>query len=360
MEFIYASNIDSEKPIMVINGYIGLDEDGVMGIDGGIFQRELIALDSMEKEAIEIQINSPGGCVINGYNIFSAMIMAKTKIETINVGLCASTASWLFEAGDTRTAMDYSITMVHNPFNTSGEEGKALMVFKESIVKMLSNRTGKTELEISGLMNVETWMDSIQCKEFGFCDNIRTSKNEKPVLSKTKNAFKEAFNFVNSITNNKPIIKMNYSKICNKLNIMEASNEETILNTIDSILNKYAAELTTAENSISEKETELSEVKKKLADLEVSSKEALNAKNAVFAKAMVKNYHNRISAESIESWEKKAESDLEGTEELLKSIPLNLAGKSLTPKSEAAVVETPTNAASLMAEVRFNNLKKII
>jgi hypothetical protein len=273
------------------------------------------------------------------------------------VGLCASTASWLFGAGSERVAMDYSITMIHNPFNPENPDQKVLQVFTDSIVKMLANRSGRNEEEMANLMAVETWMDSSQCKEMGLCDSIRTSKNDKPVLSKTKNAFKEAFNFVNSITN--PIIKMNYSKICNKLGIVEASNEDTVLNTIDAIMNKSAADLASAQNLVSEKETELVEIKKKLADLEASSKEELAVKNALVAKAMVKNYHNRISAESIESWEKKAESDLEGTEELLKSIPINKVGANLSDKKEnSKTVEAPTNAASLMAEIRVQNLKK--
>ena len=362
MEFIYASNIEGEKPIMVINGHIGYDEEAGMGVDGSVFKRELMALDSMGKEAIEIQINSPGGDVVEGYNIFSAMVMAKTKIITINVGLCASTASWLFEAGDEREAMDYSITMVHNPYNASGEESKALAVFRDSIVKMLANRTGKSEPEISQLMDNETWMDSIMCLDLGFCTKIKQSTSEnKPVLSKTKNAYKEAFNFVNSINHNKPIIKMNYSKICNKLGIVEASNEDSILATLDTVMNKSAVDLASIQNKLTEKEAELTEVKKSLADLEASSKEALSAQNALLAKAMVQRYANRITADSVEAWEKKAENDLEGTETLLKSIPINKAGVDLnaqnSKKGESGNVETPTNAASLMAEVRFNQSK---
>lgn len=358
MEFIYSTNIDTDRPIMVINTHIGNDEDAGMGVNGDIFKRELMALDSMGKSAIEIQINSPGGCVVEGYNIFSAMVMAKTKIETINVGLCASTASWLFEAGDNRVAMDYSITMVHNPYNADGKEDKALTVFRESIVKMLANRTGKSEAEISGLMNSETWMDASDCLNFGFCSEIRKSTSEnKPRLSKTKNAFNEAMGFVNSIIN-KPNTNMNYSKICNKLGIVEASNEETIIATIDTVLNKSAADLASVKNELSEKETELIEAKKKLAELEASSKAELSAKNALIAKSMVANYKNRISEDSVESWEKKAIEDLEGTESLLKSIPINKAGVSLAEKQEEKRAEMPTSAAALMAEVRVKNSKK--
>ena len=92
MNFIYTINPESNTPIMLINKEIG----GYDGIIGSQFQSELTALDLMEKESIEIHINSTGGSIIDGYSIYSAIINAKTPINTVNVGLCASTASWLF------------------------------------------------------------------------------------------------------------------------------------------------------------------------------------------------------------------------------------------------------------------------
>jgi ATP-dependent protease ClpP protease subunit len=100
--FMYTVNVDSDEPIMLINKHIGYDEADGYGIMGDLFQAELLALDQMEKKRIQVWINSPGGSVMDGYNMYTAMLKTKTKVDTYCVGICASMAAVLFQAGRKR------------------------------------------------------------------------------------------------------------------------------------------------------------------------------------------------------------------------------------------------------------------
>ena len=66
---MYCVDLSADEPIMLINKHIGFDEKDGPGIDGSLFQEELLRIDAMGKKRIQIWINSPGGKVMDGYNI---------------------------------------------------------------------------------------------------------------------------------------------------------------------------------------------------------------------------------------------------------------------------------------------------
>ncbi len=90
--FIYTIDVESDEPIMLINKHIGNDDQLGQGIDGSIFQAELLRLDTMGKKRIQVWISSEGGIVMDGYKIYNAILKSKTKVDTYNVGICASIA----------------------------------------------------------------------------------------------------------------------------------------------------------------------------------------------------------------------------------------------------------------------------
>ncbi len=340
MNFIYTINPESNTPIMLINKEIG----GINGISGSQFQSELTALDLMEKESIEIHINSTGGSIIDGFSIYSAIINAKTPINTVNVGLCASTASWLFLAGKKATMMDYSLLMVHNPYGGSDE---VMSLFKNSIVKMICNRCGMEEKEVSEMMSAETWIDANTAKTMNLCSDIKSVKiKAKPTLSKSYNAYSEAFNFVNQL--NKPVQNMDYSKVCNKLGILENSNEDSILKAIDFALENSAKKVEEFENKANLLASENETLKTKLVEFENKAKE----QKEISAKQLVEKYSNKLTAESISIWENKAVEDFEATEILLKSIPLNKVGVDAVEVVEEKAKELPTNAFYMLNQLK--------
>lgn len=316
MNYKYTINPKADKPIMLINKAIG----GENGINGADFQSELLYLDSLNKESIEIHINSVGGVISDGWNIFSGIISSKTPVNTTCVGLCASTASWLFQAGNERKMMDYGILMMHNPHGNG--ESKVLELFKNSIVKMTSSRSGINENAISDMMDAETWVNAENAKIMGLCsDVITTKKADKPILSNSFEAFEQAYNFVNQLI--KPINQnMDYSKLCNRLGIVENSNEESILRAFDFALENSAKKSVEFENKAKELEATNEALKTKLEEFGNKAKEQAE----YLAISLVEKFTNRITAESKENWISKAKQDLTGTEELLNSIPVNVVG----------------------------------
>ena len=69
MKLLYTQDSTADEPIMLINKHIGYSEKDGQGVDGSLFQEELLYLDSLGKKAIQVWINSPGGSVVDGYNI---------------------------------------------------------------------------------------------------------------------------------------------------------------------------------------------------------------------------------------------------------------------------------------------------
>src|ERR1700761_7304409 len=122
-QFQYVIDPAADEPIMLILQQIGntCNEAGDIiewGVQGADFCKELLMLDMMGKTRIQIWINSIGGSVIDGYSILGAMLKANTRVDTYNIGVAASTAGWLFEAGKTRDMCDYATWMGHGPHAT--------------------------------------------------------------------------------------------------------------------------------------------------------------------------------------------------------------------------------------------------
>src|SRR4051794_5419098 len=95
--WLYTVDPAADEPIMLIDKHIGFDEVEGSGIMGDIFQKELLALDGMGKSRIQVWINSPGGLVSDGYNIYNAILKSQTKVDTYCTGMAASIAGVIFQ-----------------------------------------------------------------------------------------------------------------------------------------------------------------------------------------------------------------------------------------------------------------------
>jgi len=228
MELNYCINTEAETPIMFIDKHIGWDELDGQGVMGDVFMKELMYLDTLGKENIEILINSPGGVVTDGMSIYHSIRAAKTPITTHCIGLAASIAAVIFQAGDKRIMNDYGILMLHNP---SGGDSKSLYNFKEAILAMVA-RSGVNEAKISKLMDGETWMNGNDNKFTGtFWDEVNATEKiqGKRELSAVINS---ANNIINSILNEEKI-KIMDNKVKNSLGLNEEASTEEILDAIE-------------------------------------------------------------------------------------------------------------------------------
>lgn len=138
-----------------------------------------------ENEELKVIINSPGGDVQAGQEIYSILKDIKNPV-TINVqSMAASAASMIAMAGDTVKMSPVALLMIHNASTcTSGDyrdmqhTADVLQTVNTAIMQAYIAKTGKTEDELREMMDKETWLTANQCLENGFADEI--IRDEKP------------------------------------------------------------------------------------------------------------------------------------------------------------------------------------
>jgi len=350
MFFNYTIDYLAEEPIMLIDRHIGIDENGQMGIMGDQFANELLALDGMGKKRIQVWINSVGGNVMDGMSIYNAILRTKTKVDTYNVGVAASTAGWIFLAGRKRYMNDYAILMMHNPYiDSEAAQDKGLEAFTNSITTMISNRCGKTYEEVANMMNEESWLSADECIAYGMCDEITNSGDlNKRKLSSM--AARDAWSYANKILNS-TLNKTKMIKVTNKLGLVQDASEDSVLEAIAAIENKAAETKNSLEAAIAENET----LKDRIADLEAEKNAAETASKEAQAETLVNEAVEagkvENKAEVIATWKNQAIANFEATKAMLESIAVNKKAPVIQATNEIKPDGMPTTAATLMAQL---------
>ena len=355
---IYCIDETLDEPIMLINSHIGMCEFDGMGVDGALFQQELLYLDSLGKKRIQIWVNSIGGVVIDGFNIISAILKSKTPVDTYNVGMAVSIAGVIFMCGRNRISMDYSLFMAHSP--SGGNDDEVLVLMQGSLATVLSAKCDLTIEQMSDLMTKTTWLDSNEMLDMGLSTEIEnTDSNNKKRVKKAIDKQHELKMITNKLITT--INKKNMLKVTNKLGLNDDANEDNILNAIKEIENKSASEKEAMAKQIEEAKNALKEMEDKYNALEVeieTEKEAQKEKEATnmvteFAKiGRIKNEESTIA-----KWVTLAKADFEGTKLLIEELPLNAIANKIEVTGETAVRSGEDMMAIGIKELN-NKLKK--
>ncbi len=132
-----------------------------------------------ENEELEIEINSPGGSVFVGSEIYSVLKKHKGNVTIHIVGLAASIASVIAMAGDKTCISPTAEFMIHNVTAKGSGDYRDMAHLSEVLEKSNSTLANayvlKTVLqkdEILEMMNKETWLTPEEAKEKGFVDEI--------------------------------------------------------------------------------------------------------------------------------------------------------------------------------------------
>ena len=144
-------------------------------------QKEYTALKDIQipfpDKPLEVIINSGGGDVFTGSEIYSMLKSHKGHVTVKIIGVCASAASMVAMAGDTGEMSPTGLLMIHNAMgwtfgNTQEHEKqiKSLEEANDSIAKAYQNKTGLPLSEIRELMKAETWFSCDKAIEYGFVD----------------------------------------------------------------------------------------------------------------------------------------------------------------------------------------------
>ncbi len=130
---------------------------------------------------ISLYINSPGGSISSGMAIFDTIQYIRPDVSTICVGLAASMGAFLLAAGKKgkRFALPNAEIMIHQPLG--GTQGQAtdieiharrIISMKESLNKILSERTGQQLEKIRIDTERDYFMTASEAKEYGIIDEV--------------------------------------------------------------------------------------------------------------------------------------------------------------------------------------------
>ena len=141
-------------------------------------------------EDIEVHINSGGGDVYAGSEIYTALRSYSGKVVVKIVGIAASAASVIAMAGDEVEISPTAQIMIHNvSSNVSGDhnallhEAEVLEGFNKSIANAYIYKTGKALDDLLNLMNKTTWFDAESAVNQGFADKIMFAEEIAPTFA---------------------------------------------------------------------------------------------------------------------------------------------------------------------------------
>lgn len=140
-------------------------------------------------EEVEILINSPGGDVWSGSEIYTTIKSYTGKVTVKILGIAASAASVIAMAGDTIYISPTAQIMVHNPWmytagdqNDLRKDAEYLENWADSLSNAYQIKTGKSKEELRALMDEETWLTADKALELGFADEVMFAKTEHAQL----------------------------------------------------------------------------------------------------------------------------------------------------------------------------------
>lgn len=130
-----------------------------------------------ENELIDVYINSPGGHVTAGQEIYS--LLRQDKRTRIHIqGMACSSASIIAMAGHSDMS-PVAMLMVHNvsggaqgDFHEMEKAQRELKSMNEALAGAYAEKTGMDMQKLLQLMDKETWLTANQCIEMGFVDEI--------------------------------------------------------------------------------------------------------------------------------------------------------------------------------------------
>lgn len=177
-----------------------------IGIEATSPSKVIASLPS-NKTPIEVVINSGGGDVFAGSEIYTTLKEYEGEITVKVVGIAASAASVIAMAGDKILISPTAQMMIHNvstygsgDYRSFEHTAEVLKSANQSIANAYKAKTGKSDEELKELMDAETWFNAQKAVEQGFADEVLSFKTDQ------QNSF--VANFGNVMLNEEAIEKI--------------------------------------------------------------------------------------------------------------------------------------------------------
>ena len=180
--FQFKNEVENGKHVLTLSGNVQKkywrDDDVINAKD----IRE--SLESVTDDIV-IKLNSPGGDVFEGIEIYNYLKDHPSNITVEVTGIAASAATFI-TAGANEVIMNVGTSiMIHEASTfTWGNKSdiqktlNALETIDESILSIYSEKTGQSNDQLEEWMNEEKWFTADEAVEFGFADSVKRDNAE--------------------------------------------------------------------------------------------------------------------------------------------------------------------------------------
>lgn len=233
-------NAESEDDATIeIDGPIGEDFWGESENTTKAIRNKLKEIAGLKAKKIRVIINSLGGQVNHGIGIHDVLATHKAEIETDVIGMTASAATVIAQAGDKRRMSANALYLIHQPWSifinniTELEDSlEQLKKVNDTMLRIYTKRSGTTESKIRELMNESNgngkWIDAEEAKDLGLIDEIyepmKAAASIKDQIKNLADGPEELLNRLPEIPNSKINMKTEVTK---KTDGSEAAMEVT-------------------------------------------------------------------------------------------------------------------------------------
>ncbi|HGN0875951.1 Clp protease ClpP [Staphylococcus aureus] len=223
-----------------IKGVIVSNEDKwvyeMLGMDSTCPKDVLTQLEFSDED-VDIIINSNGGNLVAGSEIYTHLRDHKGKVNVRITAIAASAASLIAMAGDHIEMSPVARMMIHNPSSIAQGEAKDLNHAAETLehvgqimAEAYAVRAGKNKQELVEMMARETWLNADEAIEQGFADSkMFENDNMQIVASNTQVLSKDVLNRVTALVSKTPEVNIDIDAIANKviekINMKEKESE---------------------------------------------------------------------------------------------------------------------------------------
>ena len=166
------------------------------------------ALNEANGSDVELEINSPGGYVDAGSEIYTALKEYQGQVIAKITGQACSAASWIALAADRVEMSPTAQMMIHRASTMSignsddlASDLNALNSLDKSFVDLYSQRTGLDAQEVYRLMCNTTWLNAKCAVDKGFADEIMFQNDKKPALVNADGSLSVKPDTINKIKN---------------------------------------------------------------------------------------------------------------------------------------------------------------
>lgn len=184
--FQFKNEVENGKHVLTLSGNVQKkywrDDDVINAKD----IRE--SLESVTDDIV-IKLNSPGGDVFEGIEIYNYLKDHPSNVTVEVTGVAASAATFI-TAGANEVIMDVGTSLMIHEASTFTWGNKsdiqktlnALETIDESILSIYSEKTGHTNEQLKEWMNEEKWFTADEAVELGFANSVKRD-NDEPIES---------------------------------------------------------------------------------------------------------------------------------------------------------------------------------